>query len=109
MIVYGCNLINGNISTMMFENMISKDLNALCKRIEYYTDNDFYDDYTLEELDCPTYIEVVCGNVDYDTYNELLENQDYSAIHDMLNKEVVVYIPLAMRHPYGCWWWKGVS
>lgn len=109
MIVYGCNLINGTLKTMILEDAVDISLETLCEKIEDYIDNDFQDNYDYEELDYPIYVEVVYGNMEHDIFDKLLKNQDYSTIHDMLNKEVAVYMPLAMRHPYGLWGWKGVS
>lgn len=109
MIVYGCNLINGTLKTMILEDAVDISLETLCEKIEDYIDNDFQDNYDYEELDYPIYVEVVYGNIEHNTFDKLLKNQDYSGIHDMLNEEVAVYMPLAMRHPYGCWGWKGFS
>ena len=109
MIVYGCNLINGTLKTMILEDAVDISLETLCEKIEDYIDNDFQDNYDYEELDYPVYVEVVYGNIDHNIFDKLLKNQDYSGINDMLTREAMVYKPLSARHPYGLWGWKGVS
>ena len=109
MTVYGCNLINGTLKTMILEDAVDISLETLCEKIEDYIDNDFQDNYDYEELDYPIYVEVVYGNIDHNIFDKLLKNQDYSGINDMLTREAIVYKPLSARYPCGLWGWKGVS
>lgn len=109
MIVYGCNLINGNISTMMFGGMVYESLDTLRKKIKNYKDSDFYEDYSYEDFEYPLYFKIIYGDINCNILNELLKNEDYSAINDKLLNEVIVYKPIEPKFPYGDWEWKGCS
>lgn len=111
--IYGCELVNGNIRTLIFEEMISDNLGSLIGEIEEYIEYDFQDEYNLEDLSLSNlHIDIICNDVAAIDYYRLLRNKDWSGLGDMLTNKILTYLPTEKQNPFGVWAWeqrKGTS
>lgn len=111
--IYGCELVNGNIRTLMFKELISDSLTDLIGGIEEYIEFDFQDEYDLEDLSLSDlHIDIMCNDVVAIYYYRLLRNKDWSGLSDMLTNKILTYLPTEKQNPFGVWVWeqrKGTS
>ncbi|MBF1637592.1 MAG: hypothetical protein HXO49_03585 [Prevotella sp.] len=103
--IYGARLINGNISTMLFESRISNYLKILMQDVEYYALYDFEEEYNLEDLGGELYIEILSGEIDEGDYLRLRRNRDWTALDDRLTESIMVHKPCHEDRPFGLWKW----
>lgn len=105
--IYGCELVNGNIRTSMFEKLISDNLASLIGKIEEYIQYDFQDEYDLEDLSLSNLrIDIACNDVESIDYYRLVSDKNWSGLNDMLTDKILVYLPKNKQNPFGRWVWE---